>query len=83
MQDEFLIKYFNGTASEQEKEEILAWLKSSPEHEKHLGELYDIWILTQMATAEESLEEKNAVLHNIIGAKEKNTHLPRKLGSYA
>lgn len=75
MQDEILIKYFNGTASEQEKEEILAWLESSPEHEKHLGELYDIWILTQMATAEESLEEKNAVLHNIVGVKLKNREL--------
>lgn len=74
MQDEFLIKYFNGTASEQEKEEILAWLKSSPEHEKHLGELYDIWILTQMATTDHNEAEQQEVLKNILPSK-RNTFL--------
>ncbi len=75
MQDELLLKYFNNTATEAEKQEIRNWLESSKENGKHLGELYDIWILTQMATAKENVSEKQEILQNIMASSGKASKL--------
>lgn len=77
MQDEILIKYFNGTASQQEKEAILKWLSESRENEKYIGQLYDLWIMPKLVgctTKENRAQavEKAVVLEKIKSVKRKH-----------
>lgn len=62
MKDEQLLKYFNNAATAEEKNEILSWVEESDKNAKHFGELYDLWILPQMAHTKNNGADNEAVV---------------------
>ncbi len=61
--DRLLFAYFSGTASSEEQDMILSWLKESEKHKVHYEECCEIWALQHL---QDITENKNAVHINIL-----------------
>lgn len=56
--DEILIKYFTDSATEEEKNTLLHWLEEKEENRTQFKELYDLWLYSQAALADDTEIEK-------------------------
>ncbi|MDR1170901.1 MAG: FecR domain-containing protein [Bacteroidales bacterium] len=61
--DLLLRAYFSGTASPEEQDMILSWLKESEEHKAHYKECCEIWALQQL---QDIADDKNTVHLNVL-----------------
>lgn len=76
-ENEFILRYLSGIASEEERRTVEQWISHSPENECTLEQLYYIWQLTGRLKVLEQTDAKSAlhVLKERIRRKEKSVRL--------